>query len=480
MSHPLLKLLLSVVLIQTLTSEATSEPTNQFFKDAVTHWQGHFNGKTASYSAIVSETIIPNKSGLPAGSMVTTSYVRDDVDDYGMRPVLFAFNGGPGSSSSMLHMSCLGPKKIVSTPHGRDLTDNPNSPLDVADLVFIDPVGTGFSKPISEVDGKQFWSVTGDADSCASFIRIWLKTHHRETAPILLCGESYGTSRAAQIVATATDLNVVGVIFISLVTDSPGPDLPFVATFPTCAAIAAFHGKTQTKGRSTQEIFQEAESFARTKYLPALTQGSALSREERLRVAKEMSARIGLPTNFILSKDLRLSNMDFMTNLLKDKGVRIGQLDGRVTGDLKTYATRQPPYNDPSMFGTKPGRTSGDILKEYLTKDLGYSTDLDYRVLNLDINRKWAFDSDQAMAAPATLVANAMKKRPKMNLLWTGGYFDLTTPLSAGRFAINHADLPKKRLVVASFPTGHSVYEGDENLARFTATARAFILNAAK
>ena len=156
MSHPLLKVLLSVVLIQALTIEATSEPTNQFFKDAVTHWQGHFNGKTASYSAIVSETIIPNKNGLPAGSMVTTSYVRDDVEDYGMRPVLFAFNGGPGSSSSMLHMSCLGPKKIVSTPHGRDLTDNPNSPLDVADLVFIDPVDTGFSKPISEVDGKQF------------------------------------------------------------------------------------------------------------------------------------------------------------------------------------------------------------------------------------------------------------------------------------------------------------------------------------
>jgi carboxypeptidase C (cathepsin A) len=315
---------------------------------AVTEHAGTYNGQPLRYTATVAETFVPGADGRPAGSMITTAYIRQEVADRARRPVLFAFNGGPGASSTPLHLNALGPRRYVTAADGgRDMGDNPYSPLDAMDLVFIDPIGTGFSRPLPGADGQYFWSVTGDARSVRAFIQQWLKTNGREASPRFLCGESYGTTRAAQIVALGENLTFDGVLLLSMTGEPAGPDLPFVMLLPTYAATAAFHGKVDPAGRSPGEIFDEALHFAQRDYVTALLQGESLPPAEKARVAAEMSKRIGLPAAFIEEKGLRISRLDFMLNLLKDEGLRTGQIDARVTGRLEDHADKKPPYDDP-------------------------------------------------------------------------------------------------------------------------------------
>lgn len=442
---------------------------------SVTRHTGTFNGEEVEYTATVAETFVPGPDGRPGGSMVTTTYVRTDVEDGTGRPVLFAFNGGPGASSTPLHLSALGPRRYVTLPDGeREMGDNPYSPLDAIDLVFIDPIGTGFSRPLPGVDGQYFWSVTGDAASVKAFIRSWLKTNGRERSPRYLCGESYGTTRAAQILGTGGGLAFDGVLLLSMTGRPEGPNLPLALLFPTFAATAAYHGKVEASGRTPREIFDEAATFATTEYLAALEKGDALPAEEKARVAAEMAKRIGLPQEFIVGKNLRIERQDFMLNLLKDRGLRTGQIDARVTGRLEDHANKKPPYDDPSMFSASGGPTK-PTAHIYFTTELGFETEENYIPLNLEINSKWKFDVERAMRDPVGLVAAAMKEQPKLRLFWIAGYYDITTPLMNGKHILERAGVPPERLTVAAFPTGHMPYEGDENLARFTAAVKGFV-----
>jgi carboxypeptidase C (cathepsin A) len=266
--------------------------------------------------------------------------------------------------------------------------------------------------------------------------------------------------------------------------------MPFVVTLPTFAVTAAYHGRVDSGGRTVPEIFDEAAKFARTDYIGALIQGDALPDAEKARIAQELSKRIGLTAEFIASKNLRISKPDFMMNLLKDKGVRTGQLDGRATGDFATYANRQPPYDDPSMGGSAqearqstgsaaspqaPPSARTSALQTYFTSELKFPTTETYRGLNLDINAKWKFDVEGAMSDPVGRIAAAMKEQPRLRVFWAGGYYDITTPLYAGKYVLDQSGIPPERLTVASFPTGHSVFEGDDNLARFTEAVRQFV-----
>lgn len=437
----------------------------------VTKHVGTFNGQRLRYSATVAETILEGPDGKPAASMVNTAYVREDVKERTARPVMFVFNGGPGASSSPLHMNAFGPRRIGGEPDARQLIDNPYSPLDAVDLVFVDPVGTGFSRPLPGVDGQPFWSIEGDAASVVTFIKRWLEEHRREASPLFICGESYGTTRAAQIVSSAPELPLRGVLLLSMTGGPDGPDMPYMITLPTFAATAAYHGKTDAAGRSPQEIFAEAMQFARTDYISALIQGESLPAAEKVRVAQELSKRIGLPADFIAERNLRISKSDFMLNLLKDRGLRIGQLDARATGALAEYADKRPPRDDPSMF---VGGSTAPLVHEYFTRELKFPAQDDYRTLNLEVNSKWQFKGE-AMTNPAGLVGAAMKDRPELRVFWGAGIYDITTPLYAGRYILDHAGIPPERLVVAEFATGHTVFDGDQNLDRFTRAVRAFI-----
>jgi carboxypeptidase C (cathepsin A) len=435
------------------------------------------NGQTVTYTATVAETIIAGPEGKPAGSMITTSYVRKGVQRGSERPVMFVFNGGPGASSSPLHMGAFGPRRIIDSAAGRSIVDNPYSPLDVVDLVFVDPIGTGYSRPLPGMDGRPFWSVSGDAASVKTFIRKWLRDNGRESSPRFLCGESYGATRAAQIVSSGNDLSFDGVLLFSMTGSPGGPDLPYVMLFPSYAVTAAFHKKAGDDGRAPAQVFADAVEFARTEYMPALLEGDSLAAGKAARLAEEMSRRIGLPASFIAERKLRVSRSDFMLNLLKDRGLRTGQIDARATGKIEDYAGKKGPYDDPSMF---VGGSSAPTVHAYFTSELKFPATEPYKTLNLEINSRWKFDCERAMSDPAGIIGKAMKEQPRLRLFWAAGYYDLTTPFYAGKHALDHAGIPPARLVVAAFPTGHSVFEGDENLARFTGAVRSFIQGATR
>lgn len=441
---------------------------------ALTHHRGVFNGQVVEYLAFVEETPVAAEGGTPTASLITTSYIRQGIADRARRPVIFAFNGGPGASSSPLHLNALGPRRYAIDDTGeRVMTDNPFSPLDAADLVFIDPVGTGFSRPFPGIDGQAFWSVTGDAASVASAIEAWLRRHGREASPRFLCGESYGTTRAARIVAAHPRLGFDGVLMLSMTGGPADPDEALALLVPTFAAVAAFHGVVDAGSRSPQAVFDEAAAFARGPYLTALRRGDALAAAERSAVAGELARRIGLPATVVAERNLRVDRQAFMSGLLASRGLRTGQLDGRATGALAEFAGRKPPYDDPSMPGARPFRRPTPHL--YFTEELQVAAAEPYASLNLDINARWRFDDEHAMQDPLSLVAEAMEANTRMRLFWIGGLYDLTTPLAYGQFLLAGARVPADRLTAVAAATGHMPYEGDEALERFTSAVRRFV-----
>lgn len=472
----------ALALLPSLASAATpSAPSSVTASagDAVTRHTGVFNGQTVRYTATVSRTGIPGADGKTAATMVNTAYVRDDVKDLAKRPVMFVFNGGPGASSSPLHMTALGPRRIIKAGDDRQLADNPYSPLDAVDLVFIDPLETGYSRLAPGVDGQQFWSVAADAAAVKVFIQSWLKANGREASPHYLCGESYGTNRAAQLVATGQDLNLDGVLLIALVSGVEGPDLPFVMTLPTFAAAAVYHGKVDAAGRTPEQVFDEAATFARTDYALALLQGDRLPAAEKARIAQEVAKRTGLTADYVAAHNLRLDNYDFMLEIVKDRGLRTGQLDSRVTGKLEEFAGQHPPYDDPSMslgrVTGKGGKSTPQLMDEYLKGDLKFVTPENYVTLNLGINSKWTYKDEEAWTDAAGLIGRGMKAQPKLRLFWGAGFYDITTPLFAGRYTLDHAGIPADRLTAIAFPAGHSIYDGDDNLDRFDKAVRKFV-----
>lgn len=456
---------------------------------AITNHTGTYNEETIEYTATVSETFIAGPDGTPAGIMVNTAYVRDDTKGSKERPIMFVFNGGPGASSSPLHMQAFGPR----VRRGETIVDNSHSPINSVDLVFIDPIGTGFSRPLTGIDGQPFWSVSGDAASIATFIESWLKINRREESPRFLCGESYGTVRAGQIICDGQakgGLTFDGVLLFSLVGIPDGEEITFINTFPTFAVTAAFHGVTDPAGRSVGKIFEDASAFARTEYVSAMIQGNALPARDKERIARDMSHWIGLPADFVAEKNLRIDKSDFMLNLLRERGLRTGQLDARATGELSLYADRQPPFDDPSMSrpatpariesptstnSEKGEKPSQNLIQTYMTEELKFPATETYRSLNLDINAKWVFDIEGAMDNTARRIGEVMQEQKNLRVFWAAGYYDLATPLAAGKYTLDHAGIPLKRLTVSLFQTGHSVFDGDENLARFTDAVRSFV-----
>lgn len=457
---------------------------------AVTKHEGVFNGQKVRYTATVAETFLNDASGKPAAAATTIAYVRDGVKDPARRPVMFLFNGGPGASSSPLHMSALGPYKRTPAPKddrsGGGWAPNPVSPLDAVDLVFIDPVGTGFSRPFPGHDGKAFYSNTGDAQAVKTVIQAWLKANGREASPRFLAGESYGTTRAATIVGISQDLPWNGVLLIALAGDVPGREMPYVVALPTMAAGAWHHGKIDRAGRTVDQVFAEAVQFARTEYVTALIQGGSLPPAEKRRIAEKMSALIGLPPDLIEQKNLRLSKNDWMFNILKDRMLRTGLLDVTVTAPLEPG--QDGAIDDPAL-GVVPKRAPGapaapppspaalgpipsPAVGRYLNEVLKYPATDTYYGVNFAVNAAW---THERKANPYEALGAAMQADPKLRLFWAAGYYDLTTPAYAGRYVLDQAGVPGGQLTAAYFAGPHGVYDHPENLARFAAAVRDFV-----
>lgn len=451
---------------------------------AITPHAGTFNGEKVKYDAIVAETFLNDPAGGPAASVVTTAYVRTDKKGQAQRPVLFLFNGGPGASTTPLHFGAFGPKKREGEGAAQRMVDNPDSLLDAVDLVFIDPVGTGYSRPLPGHDGQLFWSRTGDAQAVKTIMAEWLKANGRQASPRYMLGQSYGTTRAALVAGIGQDLNLDGILLFALVGNPPGHEMPYVTSLPAFATSAWYHQRIDRAGRSVTQVYDEAVAFARGQYVTALIKGASLTPAEKRATAQKMSALIGLPADFIEAKDLRLSKEDFMFNLLKDQGVRIGQLDGRATRPLDAPAQR-PPYDDPGMnyaeprsaapaaTGMVPASKRGlSAVDSYYQEHLKFRMAETYNALNLDVNSAWDHEGMRDVNAQ---IGAAMQQNPKLRLFWAAGYFDITTPPYSGRYALDQAGVPGERLTAAYFNGGHSVFTDPANHTALSQAVRNFV-----
>ncbi|MEH3048481.1 S10 family serine carboxypeptidase-like protein [Sphingomonas adhaesiva] len=463
---------------------------------AETHHAGTFAGQALRYTAVVEDNIVPAADGTPGASIVTTAYLREGVKDVRRRPVLFAFNGGPGAGSAMLNTKALGPMIRAEEPAGAaptmagastaPLVANADSVLDAVDLVFVDPVGTGVSRALPGVDAKQYYNADADVRSVQQAIAHWLKVHRREASPRYVMGESYGTVRAGLLMRDRAALRFDGVMLVALVGRTPGPDLPFITALPTMAAGRWFHRPDTRDGKSVRQVYDEAVAFAQTDYASALIRGGSMAAGEREAMARRVAAMIGVDPALVLANALRVPKNVWMFNLLKDRGLRTGLLDVRVTAPLPADQEGDGALDDPALAvvptGAKKdgkpfnpadvGPVPNPVFGAHLTHDLKFPTQDIYYAVNFSANAAWKHDPTIDAVRP---VADAMRADPKLRLFWTAGVYDLTTPAYEARYGLDQAGIPAERLTAEIFDGPHGVYEGVANRAKFAAAVRGFV-----
>jgi carboxypeptidase C (cathepsin A) len=457
---------------------------------AVTKHRGTFGGQTISYTAIAGDTYVKDKEGKPAAAIFATTYLKDNPEPN--RPVTFLFNGGPGSASLWLHMGAFGPKR-VNIPNAQDdgappypITANPESLLDVTDLVFIDPVGTGFSKPLGKVDAKTFWGVTADAESVAQFIRLWLTEHGRWNSPKFLGGESYGTTRSAAVTHALNqgynDVALNGVILISTILDfglesgAEGNEMQYVVTVPSMAAAAWYHKKAGGTFPNVEPFVDEARAFALGPYAAALLKGNSLSLQERAAIRAQLARFTGLSETYLENANLRVTSDRFYKELLRDRGLTIGRLDARYTG--KDYDNAgEGPDNDPSFYGIDAAYPAA--VNAYLRGDLGVKA-LDREYISIGGVRDWDWKlggrrDEQAYLTVAPYLSRALRENSGMKIFVGQGWYDFATPFFAAEYSLNRPGFPEGRIAWSHYDSGHMMYVQDSDRVKLSNDVRAFI-----
>jgi carboxypeptidase C (cathepsin A) len=452
---------------------------------------GTFGGQRITYKATIADTILSDDTGKAEAVIVTTSYVKTPADP--TRPVFFIYNGGPGSGSVWLQMGAFGPKRVAIPSDARDdgappypLLDNPDSLLDVADLVFIDPPGTGFSHLTQGTDPKKYYGLRQDGRAVAEVIRRWINDNGRWSSPKYLGGESYGTSRTAMVVdelegSTYNDVGLNGLILISTILDfagrepTPGNEMAYVVTLPNMAAAAYFHGKVQAP--SVEAIVEEARRFAIGPFASALLKGQDLPAEERANVRKELSRLTGLSEEYLEQADLRVTDQRFYKELLRDRGLTIGRLDARYTGKDFDNAG-ETPDDDPSFYGIDAGYTAA--INQWARETLGYKTDRTYQSIG-SVGGQWDWSlgggrGRQAYLNIAPLIGQAMRQNSQLRLFNAQGYYDFATPFFGAEYSLKRTGIPQDRITWKYYDAGHMMYVRDEDRAKLSADLRAFIM----
>ncbi|WP_286828376.1 MULTISPECIES: S10 family peptidase [Kordiimonas] len=454
---------------------------------------GTFGGEKVKYKAIAGETHLKNDKGEATASIFSTTYLRTDLKSNAERPVFFIFNGGPGSASLWLHLGVYGPKRVVLPSDAEDdgaapyrLEDNPLSILDMADMVFIDPVGTGYSRAIGKGDGKDFWGIENDAQSIAEFIRLWLVKHKRWNSPKYLSGESYGTTRAAALLHELqggwSDIAINGVVFISSILDfqtaryQPGNDTPYISYLPTMAATAWYHGKVDKAGRTLEGFIDEVRAFTLGDYASALLQGNRLGETEFNAVAAKLAAYTGLSEQYVKNANLRVNNMRFMKELLRNEGKTVGRLDSRFVGE-DYEGTGDTFDNDPSGYGIDAAYTAG--IYQYMQNDLGVDIERRYEVLSGTPGRHWAEPRKRGYSEGypnvAPYVGTAMRENKDLRTMVANGYYDLATPFFASENTFNANGIDTSRVWFTYYEAGHMMYVHQPSIEQLVKDIRTFI-----
>jgi carboxypeptidase C (cathepsin A) len=454
-----------------------------------TQHSGVFGEQKIRYSATIGETILSGTDGTQKAAIVTTAYIKEPRDP--SRPVTFLFNGGPGSGSVWLQMGAFGPKRVAIPSDARDdgappypLLDNPDSLLDVTDLVFIDPPGTGFSYLIGKTDPKDFYGVTADAKAVAQVIRRWLNDNGRWASPKFLGGESYGTTRSAAVVnelegSTFNDVGLNGVLLISTVldfaagSDAPGNELSFITNLPSMAATALYHGKASAT--STEQFVEEARQFAIGPYASALLKGQKLPAEERAAIRTQLARFTGLSEEYLERADLRVTPDRFYKELLRDRGLTVGRLDSRYTGRDYDNAGESPD-NDPSFYGIDAGYTAA--INSWSRGSLGFVTDREYQSIG-GIGRDWDWRiggrDANAYLNVTPYLGKALRENSGMRIFVAQGYYDFATPFFAAEYALSRTGIPQDRIEYRYYGAGHMMYVRDEDRAKLSHDIRQFI-----
>ena len=476
-----------------ITKATATAPVSE--KSSVTSHSVTIKGKVVNYRATAGTLTIRDDDGKPVASVF---YVAYTANAGAHRPVTFLYNGGPGSASLWLHMGSFGPVRVRTTqpestgPAPYSYGPNDESLLDKTDLVFIDAIGTGYSRPLGDAKGDRFWGVDEDADAFARAITRYVTLNDRWNSPKFLFGESYGTTRSANLVnvlqGQGMDFN--GVILLSTILnygiEQPGYDIGYVAYLPSYAATAWYHGKIANKPADLAAFVNEVRAFAAGPYAAALAKGHLIGDDEKLAVAQQMSAYTGLSVDFILRCDLRIDLDRFQKELLRDRHETVGRFDSRFMGEDSDDAGEGPDY-DASDVGINSVFISS--LRAYLSSDLNYKTDMDYRLSASDADGfKWDWKHNpaqgygQQMPDVAVDLGAAMRQNPHLKLLSVNGYYDMATPFFATEYDIAH--IPMKAQTVGNitfkyYPSGHMIYLNPDALASLVSDLDSFYDQAA-
>lgn len=431
-------------------------------------------GKTLSYTATTGMMPIKNAQGEIEANLFYVSYVLDGTTDYSKRPLMVAFNGGPGSASVWLHMGCIGPKRVKMMDDGAlpaapyQLVDNDNTWLDQTDLVFVDPVGTGYSRAANVTLQKKFNGLQGDVESVGEFIRLFLTRNERWASPLFLAGESYGTTRAAGLSGYLVDQGVAfnGVILLSTVLNfetilfTRGNDLPYMLYLPSYAATAFYHKKLSPELQKSLEItLKEAERLAVGAYNEALAKGDQMTDADYKAIVAKVARLTGVGAKYVDNSDLRMELMHYLRELLRDDKMMAGRLDSRLIGPAPLNTSEVEEF-DPSMTAIRPPYTA--MFNQYARAELGYQTDAIYYVLGGGI-LPWDYgvQNQNQFVNVSDSLRSAFAKNPHMKVFVGCGYYDMATPYFAAEYTFSHMGLHpsvRKNVVFQYYNAGHMFY----------------------
>jgi carboxypeptidase C (cathepsin A) len=464
---------------ETKPSDTPPPPPTKIAEPIVRESSLTIDGQKIAYKVTTGKLQLKDDEGKPRASIFHVSYERTDAKDASKRPVVFAFNGGPGSSAVWLHIGVFGPKIVKLPGDGTTaplpparLEENPLSILDVCDLVFIDPVSTGYSRAEKDVKAGDFHGLDGDIESVGDFIRRWISEHERWSSPKFLLGESYGGIRAAGLskhLQTRYGMSLNGVILLSSLLDfstlqpSEGSDLAYEVYLPSLTGVAHFHQKIHG---DRDALIRQSTEFAFGDYAAGLLKGNDLAQADRVKLAEKLAALTGIEPATWLAHDLRLDSAFFRTELLRKEGKIVGRFDGRVAWDATDKAAQIPDY-DPS-YSLAYGVFSTAML-DYLGKDLGYKEDQPYEIITGKV-QPWRWDAENEVVNLTDRLATAMRDNPHLRVLVMGGRTDLATPPEGIAYSVRHmlnlSENARQNISTTFYDGGHMFYLNPPDLKK--------------
>ena len=480
---------------------AASTPPKE--ESSITDHTIKLGSQTIPYKATAATILIKNEKDEPTALIYYTAYTRSDVKDLSQRPVSFLYNGGPGSSSVWLHMGSFSPRRVITAnaeanpPAPYKLAENPNCLLDKTDLVFIDPVGTGFSHAVGKTQDKDFWGVDQDVKSLAQFINTYASRTSRWNSPKFLIGESYGTFRSAALsnyLQSHDGLYFNGIVLISSVLNlgtisfNPGEDMPYIFYLPSYAATAWYHKALKDRPDNLNAFLEEARKFSQTEYADALMKGSKLTDAEKSEMAKKLSRYTGLSEDYFIKANLRVNLPQFMKELQRSRGLTTGRLDARYSGWSYDLLGEFAEYDPQDTSITGPFTAA---FNNYVRDELKFGQDKVYHTISEEAGNSWDWkhrSGGENFGFPGSPnvegdLIQALLTNPHLQVEVENGIYDLATPFFATEYTMEHLGLPQKlqkNIHLQYYDAGHMMYLRDEDLGKLKANVANFIDGASK